>query len=274
MTSSTTETDIGVAASALFTLHSSPLVRPVDLPRNFLAFPSLSLSGGVSETKTASTFIPGRPRAATWDSSMSELPAYSLSQLESDADAAGTLCALMQSHSPIIRGGTRATRPRSQSTSVTLPSMDSKPKGLRPRSVSVTSNSSFSKRPARPRSSSVSSKVGQKGSRKRAISMDSTTSYGMFEDEEYDDDDDLGEEDDEIISSRIELEDLRRIGKYSPESRRKRIERFLEKRRRRIWRKRIKYDVRKNFADSRLRVKGRFVRKEDEEQLREYLQMT
>ena len=33
----------------------------------------------------------------------------------------------------------------------------------------------------------------------------------------------------------------------------------------------VKYDVRKNFADSRLRVKGRFVKKEDEETLRELL---
>ena len=33
----------------------------------------------------------------------------------------------------------------------------------------------------------------------------------------------------------------------------------------------MKYDVRKNFADSRLRVKGRFVKKEDEELLRELM---
>merc|ERR1711916_37322 len=59
------------------------------------------------------------------------------------------------------------------------------------------------------------------------------------------------------------------IGAYSPESRRKRIEKFLEKRSRRVWTKKVKYDVRKNFADSRLRVKGRFVKKEDEEVLRD-----
>jgi hypothetical protein len=45
------------------------------------------------------------------------------------------------------------------------------------------------------------------------------------------------------------------IGAYSPESRRERVERFLEKRNRRVWTKKVKYDVRKNFADSRLRVK-------------------
>lgn len=64
------------------------------------------------------------------------------------------------------------------------------------------------------------------------------------------------------------------VGAYSPESRRKRIEKFLEKRKHRVWTKKVKYDVRKNFADSRLRVKGRFVRKEDEELLRELLSLT
>ena len=59
------------------------------------------------------------------------------------------------------------------------------------------------------------------------------------------------------------------IGAYSPESRRERIQKFLEKRSRRVWTKKVKYDVRKNFADSRLSVKGRFVKKEDEEVLRD-----
>ena len=54
------------------------------------------------------------------------------------------------------------------------------------------------------------------------------------------------------------------VGAYSPESRKVRIERFMEKRNHRVWTKSVKYDVRKNFADSRLRVKGRFVKKEDE----------
>ena len=45
------------------------------------------------------------------------------------------------------------------------------------------------------------------------------------------------------------------IGAYSPEARRERIERFVEKRKKRVWTKKVKYDVRKNFADSRLRVK-------------------
>mmetsp|Transcript_8893 Transcript_8893/g.8799 ORF Transcript_8893/g.8799 Transcript_8893/m.8799 type:complete len:534 (+) Transcript_8893:324-1925(+) len=57
------------------------------------------------------------------------------------------------------------------------------------------------------------------------------------------------------------------VGAYSPAERRRRIERFLEKRRLRVWQKNVKYDVRKNFADSRIRVKGRFVKKEEQASL-------
>jgi hypothetical protein len=64
------------------------------------------------------------------------------------------------------------------------------------------------------------------------------------------------------------------IGAYSPESRKVRIERFLKKRNHRVWTKTVKYDVRKNFADSRLRVKGRFVKKEDELLMRELMSLT
>ncbi|CEG37461.1 CCT domain [Plasmopara halstedii] len=64
------------------------------------------------------------------------------------------------------------------------------------------------------------------------------------------------------------------IGSYSPEARRKRIDRFLEKRKRRVWAKKVDYDVRKNFANSRLRVKGRFVKKEDEELLCQLMSYT
>ena len=45
------------------------------------------------------------------------------------------------------------------------------------------------------------------------------------------------------------------IGAYDPDARKQRIGRFIEKRNRRVWTKKVKYDVRKNFADSRLRVK-------------------
>ena len=59
------------------------------------------------------------------------------------------------------------------------------------------------------------------------------------------------------------------IGDYSPEKRRQRIQRFLEKRQRRVWVRKPRYDVRKSFADSRLRVKGRFIKKEEEMLIRE-----
>ena len=54
-----------------------------------------------------------------------------------------------------------------------------------------------------------------------------------------------------------------RIGIYLPEDRRARIARFHAKRAKRIWRKRIKYDCRKKLADSRPRIKGRFVKRSD-----------
>lgn len=64
------------------------------------------------------------------------------------------------------------------------------------------------------------------------------------------------------------------VGAYSPDSRKLRIERFLAKRGHRVWIKKVKYDVRKNFADSRLRVKGRFVKKEDELLMRDLMSLT
>jgi len=64
------------------------------------------------------------------------------------------------------------------------------------------------------------------------------------------------------------------VGAYSPESRKLRIERFMAKRNHRVWVKKVKYDVRKNFADSRLRVKGRFVKKEDELFMRDLMSLT
>jgi CCT motif len=54
----------------------------------------------------------------------------------------------------------------------------------------------------------------------------------------------------------------KKIGTISAEERREKVRRFLEKRKRRIFKKRISYACRKRVADSRIRVKGRFVTKE------------
>lgn len=64
------------------------------------------------------------------------------------------------------------------------------------------------------------------------------------------------------------------VGSYSSESRKERIRRFHMKRGHRVWKKMVKYDVRKNFADSRLRVQGRFVKKGDEALMRELMSLT
>ncbi|EGZ30268.1 hypothetical protein PHYSODRAFT_385425, partial [Phytophthora sojae] len=55
----------------------------------------------------------------------------------------------------------------------------------------------------------------------------------------------------------------RKIGIYSPAERRERLKRFHEKRKLRVFHKRIKYDCRKRLANSCPRIKGRFVRKSE-----------
>lgn len=53
----------------------------------------------------------------------------------------------------------------------------------------------------------------------------------------------------------------RQIGPITVEERRDKISRFLEKRKRRNFSKKVSYACRKRVADSRLRVKGRFIKK-------------
>lgn len=47
----------------------------------------------------------------------------------------------------------------------------------------------------------------------------------------------------------------------------KKILRYLEKKRKRVYTKRISYDCRKRVADGRLRVKGRFISKKEEQDI-------
>ena len=59
-----------------------------------------------------------------------------------------------------------------------------------------------------------------------------------------------------------------RIGIYTPSERAAIIARFHSKRSRRVWNKKIRYNCRKNLADRRMRVKGRFVKRSTEAQAR------
>ena len=58
-----------------------------------------------------------------------------------------------------------------------------------------------------------------------------------------------------------------RIGAYTLKERRKKLERYLEKRTRRIWDRNVRYQCRKNIAVNRLRVRGRFISREEETSL-------
>jgi len=58
--------------------------------------------------------------------------------------------------------------------------------------------------------------------------------------------------------------DVITLGSYTKAERARKIQRFLEKRQRRVWGKKILYTCRKNFADKRPRVGGRFVKLRDD----------
>jgi CCT motif len=61
------------------------------------------------------------------------------------------------------------------------------------------------------------------------------------------------------IPTAIKKYDINHIGTLSVQERTKKIQKYLEKKKKRTWKKRIHYDCRKKVADSRLRIKGRFV---------------
>eukprot|EP00559_Dactyliosolen_fragilissimus_P007730 CAMPEP_0184860868 /NCGR_PEP_ID=MMETSP0580-20130426/5675_1 /TAXON_ID=1118495 /ORGANISM="Dactyliosolen fragilissimus" /LENGTH=210 /DNA_ID=CAMNT_0027358129 /DNA_START=266 /DNA_END=898 /DNA_ORIENTATION=- len=58
-----------------------------------------------------------------------------------------------------------------------------------------------------------------------------------------------------------------RIGIYTPAERAAIIAKFNSKRSKRVWNKKIRYNCRKNLADRRLRVKGRFVKRSVEDDI-------
>jgi hypothetical protein len=60
---------------------------------------------------------------------------------------------------------------------------------------------------------------------------------------------------------------LKRIGTLSVEERHAKVSRYLEKRKRRCFSKKVSYDCRKKVADNRVRVKGRFISKQQAESL-------
>ena len=62
-----------------------------------------------------------------------------------------------------------------------------------------------------------------------------------------------------------------RIGIYTPAERAAVLARFYGKRTRRNWQKKIRYNCRKSLADSRLRVKGRFVKRAEEQEQQQQL---
>jgi hypothetical protein len=69
-------------------------------------------------------------------------------------------------------------------------------------------------------------------------------------------------------TNRIDNPNLyRKIGKLTLQERYLKVKRYKEKKERRIWTKKIFYDCRKQVADKRLRIKGRFIRKEDQKKL-------
>jgi hypothetical protein len=56
-------------------------------------------------------------------------------------------------------------------------------------------------------------------------------------------------------------ENLRPVGPISWLERKIKVSKYIQKKKKRVWKKKISYDCRKRVADNRLRVKGKFVTK-------------
>ncbi|CAI9770528.1 unnamed protein product [Fraxinus pennsylvanica] len=63
------------------------------------------------------------------------------------------------------------------------------------------------------------------------------------------------------------IESMNKACKYSPEEKKERIERYRNKRNLRNFNKKIKYECRKTLAESRPRIRGRFMRNDETEKM-------
>ena len=207
------------AVRALFFMHSSPrLAVQRSVEEQQERIPSLSIS--VPQTKNIS--MNGFNGDAGGSRSLRRQNGANEMSLSSNPHAAaGTLCALM------------ATR-----------------HGRRPYSHSFDNREAGSIEHSRARALSLMSLDTEYDTQMNDASTLSTTSSSLPDTSFLD-----------LYRSGVNGSPLnngqRMIGTYTLASRRKLLDRFLEKRKNRTWKKKIKYDVRKNFADSRLRVKGK-----------------
>ena len=64
------------------------------------------------------------------------------------------------------------------------------------------------------------------------------------------------------VETVTKLKITRQVGTLAPDERAKKIQKYLEKKRQRKWHKKIHYSCRKKVADQRVRVKGRFISKQ------------